>query len=405
MSADGASGLVLAGAAALGAYQVGVLEHLVGPVARELDGGLGLEVLSGTSAGAIHAAALASGIDDLGAAVARVRDAWQDLRLEEVLRPSALELLAMLTDLAGRNGSLRRVLGALGARGGFVDARPVRRLCEAAVDGARIAEHLARRRLRGVAVSATEVSTGRATVFYQARITAARGGAVMTPVELSAAHVFASASMPVLFPAVTIDHELYCDGGLRQMVPLSPALHLGARRVLVVSAAARVGAAPLAAARRAAVSSPLYLSGKALDALFSESVESDLDRVRHVNRVLEAGTRRYGPGFAASLDDGLAAAGAPPLRVIDVAHIQPSRDLGELAAEYVASAAFARRARGAAGRIFRCMAGDRGTSAGGLLAYLLFDGGFASELIALGRADARARHDELVGLFAVTAAA
>lgn len=288
MSAGGPSGVVLAGAATLGAYQVGVLEHLVDHVARELDGGLDLEVLSGTSVGAIHAAAMASDIDCLGAAIARMREAWQALRLEQQLRPSAVELLSMLSDFAGRATSVRRVLRALGARGGIVDARPVRRLCEAAVDGGRIAEQLHRSRLRGVAVAATQVSTGRATVFYQARISAARSS-VMTPVELTPSHVLASASMPALFPAVDIDRELYCDGGLRRMVPLSPALHLGARRVLMVSAVARVDDATVAAVRRAAVSSPLYLAGKALDALFSDGVESDLDRLLHINRLLEWG--------------------------------------------------------------------------------------------------------------------
>ncbi|MBZ0234952.1 MAG: patatin-like phospholipase family protein, partial [Deltaproteobacteria bacterium] len=382
-------------------YQIGVLEHLVTHVAPELDRGLELEVLSGTSAGAIHAAAMASRIDDLGAAVTTMRDAWTSLRLDAMLRPSAIELLSMLSELAGRPERLHRILHALGARGGLVDPRPVARLCELAVDQGAIGEHLRRRRLTGVAVSATEVATGRATVFHQARHPPATGGAVMTPVELSPEHVLASASMPVLFPAVAIGGELYCDGGLRQMVPLSPALHLGARRVLMVSAVARIDDDVVAgAARRAAISSPLYLAGKALDALFSDGVESDLDRLMQVNRLLDAGARRYGPGFAASLDRELASAGAPPIRPIDVVHIQPSRDLGALAAAYVASEAFARGARGATSRVFRCVAGDNDARGGGLLAYLLFDGGFAAQLIELGRDDARARHDALVTLFA-----
>ena len=397
----GPSGVVLAGAAALGAYQIGVLDHLVTHVAPALDAGLGLEVLSGTSAGAIHAAALASNIDDPGAAVATMRAAWTSLRLDEMLRPSAIELLSMLSELAGRPERIHRILQALGARGGLVDPRPVARLAAQAVDRVAIGEHLRRRRLAGVAVSATEVATGRATVFHQARHPPAVSGAVMVPVELAPEHVLASASMPVLFPAVAIGGELYCDGGLRQMVPLSPALHLGARRVLVVSAVARIDDDAFAgAARRAAVASPLYLAGKALDALFSDGVESDLDRLRQVNRLLDAGTRRYGAGFAASLDRDLASVGAPPVRPIDAVHLQPSRDLGALAAAYVASDDFARRARGATSRAFRCVAGDNGARGGGLLAYLLFDGGFAAQLIDLGHDDARARHDELVALFA-----
>lgn len=398
MTERGPTGLVLAGAAALGAYQVGVLEHVIGCVTPEVDG-LALDVLCGTSAGAIHVAALASAADRR-AAVMRLHTAWTSLVLDEMLRPSGVEVLAMLADLTGGADRFRRVLRALGARGGLVDPSPVTRLSEAAVDASGIADNVRRGHLRAVAVTATRVATGTATVFHQGGAASAALGSAMTAVELAPHHVLASAAMPLLFPAIRIGDELYCDGGLRQMVPLSPALHLGARRVLMVSAIGRPeGTTAAVEARRAAVTSPLYLGGRALDAIFSEGVEHDVDRLLQINRLLDAGARRYGPGFAASLDLDLAAVGAPAVRPIELVDVRPSRDLGVLAAEYVTGEAFARRARGATSRVLRCVVGDDGARAGALLAYLLFDGGFAAQLIDLGRADARAQHDALVDLF------
>ncbi|HVV87812.1 MAG TPA: patatin-like phospholipase family protein [Kofleriaceae bacterium] len=392
--------LVLSGAAALGAYQVGVLDHLLGELGGELGAPPSIDILSGTSAGAINAAALASGAAHPTEAVGRLADAWTGLQLERVLRPSAIELLAMVADVGAAPARLQRALAALGARGGLVDTDAIERLCVAAARPARIQQNLEEGRLLALAVAATQVATGQATVFHQGRARLRlHAGPSMVDTRIGPRHVLASAAVPLLFPAVTIDGELYCDGGLRHLVPLSPALHLGARRVLMVSATSAAAAgAQVESARRSAAGSPLYLAGKALDALFTDGVDSDLDRMLHVNALLEAGRRRFGPSFAAQLDGELAAMGVPPVRPIEVVHLRPSCDLGALAAEYVASAAAARRMRGGVARAFRRLIDRDPVRAGGVLAYLLFDGGFAGELIALGRADARARHAELRAL-------
>lgn len=398
--------LVLSGAAALGAYQVGVLDHLVTAVADDLDGPLGFDIVSGTSAGAINGAAVASAADLPAAAVERLADAWTGLRLADVLRPSAVELLAMLADVGAAPARWQRALAMLGARGGLVATRVVADLCAQAVRPGRITEHLAAGRLSAVAVAATQIATGRATVFYQGtRGVRPNAGPSMVATALTAQHVLASAAVPLLFPAVAIDGDLYCDGGLRQLVPLSPALHLGARRVLMVSCGSPVATGPdAAAARRSAAGSPLYLAGKALDALFTDGVDGDLDRLQQVNRLLEAGRRRYGDDFAAELDGELAAMGAPPVRPIELVHVRPSRDLATLATEYVTSPGSARSLRGTVARGFRRLVERDPVRAGGVLSYLLFDGGFAGELIALGRADARAQHAALVAQFTRPAA-
>ncbi|MBP8807364.1 MAG: patatin-like phospholipase family protein [Kofleriaceae bacterium] len=396
------SAIVLAGASALGAYQAGVLRYLVHEVARDLPRGFGFDILSGTSAGSINALALASAADDPVAAVDAVCAAWTSLELRAVLRPSAIEVLAMTADLAGVPGRLKRALRAHGVRGGLLDARPFARILESVATPGAIADHLAHGHLRALAMSTTHVATGRAVVFHQSHAAVRSGGdaSAMTPAVLTVQHALASAAIPLLFPAVALAGDLYCDGGLRQMVPLSPAINLGARRVLMVNPGGGERPGPAeAAARRAAASSPLYLAGKALNAMFVDGLDGDLDRLTKVNQLLAAGVRRYGPGFVDAIGDELAAVGAPRLAPIDVVHLEPSHDVGAMAAAHVSAAGFA-HGRGAAGLVLRWLADGEPYRAGDLLSYLLFDGAFAGALIELGQADARARHRDLVALFA-----
>lgn len=391
------TGVVLAGAAALGAYEVGVLSHLVGGVARDV----GIEmpqIVSGTSAGALNAMALAAFADEPGLGIRLLVRAWTELRLGSVLRPSSVELLSMLLDVAGAPVRLRRALQIGAIRGGLLDPAPIARLVRQ-IPFERIDQHLASGRLHGVALSATRVATGAAVIFYQvaklARPWQSEPNLVPIATPITADHVLASAAIPLLFPPVTLDGETYCDGGLRQMVPLSPAIHLGATRLLVVNPLPAVRAAT---AKPVPATSPLYLAGKALNALFADRVDADLARLTRTTELLRAGERRYGPAFEREINLELVRGGGAELRAIDALCIEPSQDLGTLAAEHVASRAF--RGSGAAGTLLRCIADGEPSRVGDLLAYLLFDGGFTSALIELGRADARARHDELCALFA-----
>lgn len=396
--------MILAGAAALGAYEAGVLDHIVTAVAREVGRPRVLDVVSGTSAGAINATALAAFADDPAAGVARLCATWSGLRLGRVLRPSGLELLSLVIGMAGPSSRVMRALQLRRARGGLLDPRPIIELLSASLPIDRLQANLRAGHLRGVAITTTQVATGRATVFYQ---TATPGlawapDASMTPIatRLRIEHAMASAAIPLLFPPVDIDGDLHCDGGLRQMVPLSPSIHLGARRLLVINP---LGVTPGRAeeqARREASTSPLYLAGKALNALFVDRTEVDLARLEQLSGVLRAGNRRYGPGFEAEINDELRVAGGAPLHDLTAMRIDPAGDLGQLAADYAASPEFARRERGLVGRLLRWLAEQGKTRAGDLLSYLLFDGGFAAELISRGRADARARHDELCAFLA-----
>jgi len=388
---------VLAGAAALGAYEAGVLSYLANEVRRDVPLAMP-EVVSGTSAGAINAMALAAYADDPATGVRLLVRAWTELRLGQFVRPSSIELLSMFLDVAGAPLRLRRALHAHSIRGGLLDPKPIAQLVDR-IPLRRIDDHLASGRLRGVVVMATSVSNGAAAIFHQTASPVrpwleANVLPIATPILPT--HVVASAAIPLLFPTVEIDGNKYCDGGLRQMVPLSPAIHLGADRLLVISPLPVVSTSTPEAGS-ILVTSPWYLAGKVLNALFADRVEMDLARLRHTTAILRAGTHRFGPSFEHEIN--LELAGGAELRAIDALSIEPSEDLGALAAAHVKSPAFASSAPGLAGKMLRRIADGDPARVGDLLAYLLFDGSFTSLLIEKGRADARARHDQLCALF------
>jgi NTE family protein len=145
---------------------------------------------------------------------------------------------------------------------------------------------------------------------------------------------------------------------------------------------------------------PLFLLGKTLNALLLDRLDSDIDRLRRINKILEAGCLRYGAHFLKEINDAM---GIPPgkqgMRPLATVLVRASEDLGKLAGEFVRAPSFLQRNRGVLGRVMRRMADAEGGSQPDLLSYLLFDGEYARELIALGRRDARRQHEELCAFF------
>ncbi|QRO02550.1 patatin-like phospholipase family protein [Archangium violaceum] len=395
------TGLVLGGGAARGAYEAGVLSYLREELEPELGRELRLDILAGTSVGAIHACYLAATSDRPRLQGQGMRAHWTGMKVEEVLRVGMGDILRVLREALGKPAPHPRDL----QYGGLVDPRGLRAIVSRGIPWLGIGRNLRKGHLDALAVSSTHVGSGRAAVFVQ------RHGGGIPPwgndpsyqaqaTRISPSHALASAAIPVVFPAVRIQGELHVDGGLRLNVPLSPALRLGAQRVIVISLrhealrARKLEGESLEQEREQAFATAPFLMGKMLNTLMMDRTDQDLGRLRRLNAILEAGTVAYGPGFAQTLGAVLEPHRSQPLRYVRELLVRPSKDIGALAAEYVRTPEFRRRSSGLAHKAILRLVDRDASHEADLASYLLFDGGFADILIELGRQDARALRAE-----------
>ena len=366
------TGLILSGGGARAAYQVGVLAaiaELLPPGAPNP-----FPVIVGTSAGAINAVTLASGAMDFTAAIKRLTAFWQGFRSHLVLRSDWPGVIHQASRVC-----LHSLLG-LGARVpvALLDSSPLRELLQERLNLDGIDDAIRRQHLHAVAVTAFGYESGQAVTFYQG------GGAIVpwlrhrrigVPTELTVEHLLASSAIPLLFAPVKLDLEYFGDGAVRQSAPISPALHLGASRVLVVGVSGNPRGNEPTAQRSYTGQQPTLaqIGGHMLNSTFIDSLESDIELLERLNQ------------FSHLQPADSAARGLAP---VDVLVIAPSQPIDEIAARH-------RQELPAALRLFLRGPGATKTSGAGVLSYLLFEAGYCSELIELGRRDALAKREEI----------
>jgi NTE family protein len=401
------TGLVLGGGSARGAYEAGVVSYIRTELARELGHQVRLDVLAGTSVGALNASYIAGTAHAPELQAKGIVETWRQLKIDEILQFGYGDIFRVLREFLG-NAPIR---WDSGLTGGLVNPQGLLNVVAKVVPWRQVSRNIKHGQVHALAMAATHVATGQNMIFLHRT----GGGAppwtrdpntAAMAVRIGPKHALASAALPVIFPSVRVGGHLFVDGGLRHNLPLSPALRLGAERVIIVPlrhqpSPGEVRAKAAMAQRETHVGSAPFLLGKTMNALLLDSTDQDIDRLDRINAMIEAGTAVYGPSFVDTLNSALVPLRNQPVRAVRRIVVRPSTDIGQLAAEYIRSAEFKKRVSGRmVGRVIARLAEREGGAENDLVSYLLFDGGFADQLIQMGYADARAQKAEWLRFFA-----
>ena len=370
--------LILSGGGARAAYQVGVLraidELLSEPEHNPFP------ILCGTSAGAINAASLAVNSMNFHQAVRHLVHVWEHFHVDQVYRADFLGVVA-----SGAHWLSALMVGWLVRTSprSLLDNEPLAELLTKTMDFSKIDESIACGALYSLSITASGYGSGQSVSFYQGGASEGwhRTQRIGCQCKIGIEHLMASSAIPFFFPAAKINREFFGDGSMRQLAPISPAIHLGADRVLVIG----VGRMNEPRERKLSENYPTLaqIAGHALSSIFLDSMAADIERMQRINKTISL--------IPAEKRDP----GAVTLRPVDVLVISPSERLDDIASRYASSLPwpirFLLRGIGATSR--------RG---GALLSYLLFEQPYTCALMELGYHDAMARRDEVMAFLDAT---
>lgn len=365
-------GLILSGGGARAAYQVGVMRAIADMLPPDTPNPF--KIICGTSAGGLNAAGLATHAGCLRDGVNLLESVWGEFRTDQVYRTDWPGVIArgwrfMMTLAFGR---LRRDLPI-----SLLDNSPLRHLLSDRLPMARIQDGIDRGHLRALCITASGYSSGESVSFYQGAPSLdnwRRSRRLGVRSEIGIDHLLASAAIPMFFPAVRVNREFFGDGALRQLSPISPALHLGAEKVLVIG----VGGQSKRQIREKTVAYPsiAQVVSHIMNSSFVDSLEADVERLTRINRTL-------------SLIPEEVRARETTLRSVDVLVLSPPAEVLDAIAMRHA------RLMPRSIRLFVRGSGATHRSGSGVLSYLLFEAPYCHDLMELGYHDGHARRDEI----------
>jgi NTE family protein len=371
----GKMGLVLSGGGARGAYQAGVMKA-VGQITKELGLLKPIQIITGVSAGAVNAAYLASMADNFTDACNQMADMWMGITTDQVFRTDALSAgrsgLKFLSDITVGALYKKKLARSL------LDTSPLSTFLEKNIDFERINKNISSGHVGSLAVTAMNYSNATSITFVH--------GAPETPMwkrsrrisvqdQVTASHVMASAAIPLFFPPVKLGDDHYGDGCLRNTAPLSPAIHLGADRLLVISVRRPDGVDPTSLLQQASIEPSLArILGVILNALLLDAIDVDMERMSRINSTLNLVPEQQRSDLS--------------LRKMDFLWLRPSRDIGNLAGDLFHKLP----------NVIRYLIGGLGSSreASELTSYLLFDPEFCGRLVELGYNDGLENREKII---------
>lgn len=366
------TGLILSGGGARAAYQVGVLKAIAEILpARQRNP---FPIICGTSAGAINAAALASNAHRFRLAVRGLENVWSQLGAEQVYHTEFFSFLWML---------LRWLIPGIAAgytphNSSLLDSTPLRNLLTLVMNQRRIKAAIDVGDLKALCITASSYGNGESVSFFQARDEVTPWSRVRRfgrQTIIGVEHLLASSAIPLLFPAQRIEGSFFGDGALRQLAPLSPAIHLGAEKILVIGVSGNASAKQMPHEQH--YPSMAQVLGHILNSVFVDTLEGDVERMERINHTLSVMT-----------DDERAAHGIH-LRPVEVLKIYPTSPIDEIAAAHLHELPRSLR-------LFLRGSGGTGFSGAAAMSYLLFHPGFCQALIELGYKDGLARRSQIV---------
>lgn len=401
-------GLVLSGGGARGAYEAGVLQHVFGPLARRLGFTPRIDIYAGASVGAVHCCYLAAHADQVDGGTESLHDLWRAMSFSRVYRFGISDALSFGGTLLGSLlGSATESEGHPDRLHGLLNTTPLEQLVIEQIPWRRLRRNVRNGLFDALSVSATEVATGRTVVFVdnlERRVQSWTRDPlqVAVPARISPKHALASAAIPLLFPAVRIGDTYFADGSLRQHTPLTPALRLGANRLLIIGLRApetKTVDSRIAVERIEQFRSVGFLVGKVLNALLIDRLEYDVAHMRVLNEALRAGVEACGPDHLDHINPKIERERGLGFQIVEECFVRPSEDIGAIAARHVRRLREERQGSWIGNWTFRALTRGAPEDEADFMSYLLFDGGYAQELMELARSDAARAEDELAALF------
>jgi len=401
----------LAGGGARGAYEAGVMKYILDEIPKISDTQTFFNIFSGTSIGALNSCFLASHADNPSRAAKELIEYWRSITIDQIIHFGYKELFNLFNTLVGRSGNESHSHSLKHAPhppiAGIFNSSPLFEKMRHAISWDQIQSCFANNSLKGLSLCATEVCTGKSTIFFQnntqkKNIYDSDHSKEARFVKIQLEHAMASSAIPLIFPAVQVNGTCYTDGSLRQNTPIYPAMRLGAEKMLVI-ALSQDPEVEFCTARRGCRKNPnpgmLFLLGKVLNVLITDALDYELKRVEMFNNIITSGEKIYGKDFLDHINQLTRAYRNADYRVIETFMIRPSQSLHQIAVDCIQEVPDEINFSGVPGKLLKTLFHSNIFVDSELLSFLLFTPSYIKRLIELGFEDASKHEADLIRFF------